>query len=140
MNYWIFQCKKERFDISEPDILFDGMTGWWTANQYRSEMMPGDMVFFWLAGDKKYRGIYGIGELTSTPYQWEKENNKGFSVNIKCKKRLNQYLPVNKIQENRALLDLQILNMPMGSNFLLNKLEGQTLEAMTKNHINGDIV
>jgi predicted RNA-binding protein with PUA-like domain len=140
MNYWIFQCKKERFDISEPDILFDGMTGWWTANQYRSEMMPGDMVFFWLAGDKKYRGIYGIGELTSTPYQWEKENNKGFSVNIKCKKRLNQYLPVNKIQENRALLDLQILNMPMGSNFLLNKSEGQTLEAMTKNHINGDIV
>jgi len=139
MNYWIFQCKKERFDISEPHILFDGMIGWWTANQYRSEMRPGDMVFFWLAGDKKYRGIYGIGELTSTPYQWEQENNKSFSVNIKCNKRLNPYLPANEIQENKALLNLQILNMPMGSNFLLNELEGRIIEGMTEKHIDGCI-
>ncbi|OMP94784.1 EVE domain-containing protein [Raoultella terrigena] len=139
MNYWIFQCKKERFDISEPHILFDGMIGWWTANQYRSEMRPGDMIFFWLAGDKKYRGIYGIGELTSTPYQWEKEDNKSFSVNIKCNKRLNPYLPIIEIQKNKALQSLQILNMPMGSNFLLNKSEGQIIEEMAGKHINGDI-
>lgn len=57
MNYWIFQCKKERFDISEPHILFDGMIGWWTANQYRSEMRPGDMIFFGLQVIKN-TGVY----------------------------------------------------------------------------------
>lgn len=138
MNYWIFQCKKERYDISDPKVLFDGMTGWWTANQYRSEMKPGDKVFFWLAGDKKYRGIYGVGELTSLPYQWADGDKKGFSVDIKCNKRLNNYLSVQKVKENRKLLNIQIINMPMGSNFLLNRSEGKTLESMIKDKVQGD--
>lgn len=139
MNYWIFQCKKERYDISDSGILFDGMTGWWTANQYRSEMKPGDRVFFWLAGDKKYRGIYGVGELTSLPYQWKNGDKQGFSVDVKCSKRFDQYLPAQKLKENKNLLNIQILNMPMGSNFLLNKSEGQALEEMAADYIQGDM-
>ncbi|MED5523927.1 MAG: EVE domain-containing protein [Pseudomonadota bacterium] len=139
MNYWIFQCKKERFDISDPSVLFDGMTGWWTANQYRSEMKSGDKVFFWLAGDKKYRGIYGSGELTSKPYKWETGENKGFSVDVVCRKRFDKYLPVNKIKENKNLESIQILNMPLGSNFLLNESEGKALESMVSNEKQGDL-
>ncbi len=76
MNYWIFQCKKERYDISDPDVLFDGMTGRWTANQYRSEMEPGDKVFFWLAGDKKYRGIYGATPTIMDIHTLESSNQQ----------------------------------------------------------------
>ena len=138
MNYWIFQCKKERYDISDPGVLFDGMTGWWTANQYRSEMTPGDRVFFWLAGDINYRGIYGVGELTSSPYQWEEGGKKGFSVDIKCNKRLDEYLSVQEVKGNAKLVNIQILNMPMGSNFLLNEAEGKALEKMVSAKVQGD--
>lgn len=128
MNYWIFQSKKDRYDISDSEILFDGMEGYWVANQYRSEMNVGDKVFFWLAGDKSYRGIYGWGILTSVPYPWESNGKKGFSVDIKCIERLKKYISVHEIKENAALKNIQILNMPIGSNFLLNSSEGKELE------------
>ena len=128
MNYWIFQSKKDRYDISNPEVLFDGMEGYWVANQYRSEMMIGDKVFFWLAGDKSYRGIYGWGELTSAPYQWESDGKKGYSVDIKCIERLNEYISVLEVREKSKLQNLQILNMAIGSNFLLNSSEGKELE------------
>ena len=132
MNYWIFQSKKDRYDISDPKILFGGMEGYWVANQYRSEMKPGDKVFFWLAGDQTYRGIYGYGEITSEPYKWEKDGNKGYSVNIKCIQRLKNYIPVAEIRENSKLKNIQIINMAIGSNFLLNATEGQAIEALIK--------
>lgn len=137
MNFWIFQCKKDRYDISDPAVLFDGMTGYWTANQYRSEMQPGDLVFFWLAGDADYRGIYGVGELTSMAYQWEEGDRKGFSVDIKCNNRLEPYLSVQDVKENHSLENIQILNMPMGSNFLLNEKEGHALMDMAQDRIGG---
>lgn len=132
MNYWIFQAKRERYDLSDPKILFDGMTGWWTANQYRAEMDIGDRVFFWLAGDKEYRGIYGWGELTSKPYLWEKNGKRGYSVDIRCIKSLLQHISVDEVRRNSKLENIQILNMPIGSNFLLNSKEGKELERMVK--------
>lgn len=68
MNYWIFQAKPERFDLRKPGTIEAGKSDDWDATRYRSEMMPGDKVFFWLAGNEDHRGIYGWGELTSEPH------------------------------------------------------------------------
>lgn len=135
MNYWIFQCKKEKYDISSSEVLFSGMTGWWKANQYRSDMSVGDVVFFWLAGDAHYRGIYGRGEITSKPYQWQSESKKGYSVDVICSRRLDQPILATDVKSVRDLASIQILNMPMGSNFLLSKSEGLILEELFANRV-----
>ena len=110
----------------------EGKEGWWNANQYRAEMKPGDFVFFWLAGDRSYRGIYGWGKLTSEPYLWE-EDDKKYYVDYICEKRIDPYLPIQKIESKPELQNIQILNMPIGSNFLLNEKEGKAIFDMIDN-------
>jgi predicted RNA-binding protein with PUA-like domain len=130
MNYWIFQCKQDRYNIADPDVLYSGMKGYWLANQYRSDMKPGDKVFFWLAGESSIRGIYGYGVLTSPPYKWERGEDVGYSVDIMCTERLNRFIPVADIKGNIELHEMRILNMAIGSNFLLSTAEGQEIESM----------
>jgi len=130
MNYWIFQCKQDRYNIADPYVLYSGMKGYWLANQYRSDMKPGDKVFFWLAGESSIRGIYGYGVLTSTPYKWERGEDVGYSVDIMCTERLNRFMPVADIKGNIDLHEMRILNMAIGSNFLLSTEEGQEIESM----------
>ena len=70
MNYWIFQAIPERYDLREhfPKDDASDKEATWYATRYRSQMEPGDLVFFWLGGDEQIRGIYGWGHLTSKAY------------------------------------------------------------------------
>ncbi|HXO30850.1 MAG TPA: EVE domain-containing protein [Candidatus Acidoferrales bacterium] len=57
MNYWIFQSVTERYDLRE--TLQEGKEETWVISRYWQQMLPGDLVFFWLGGPPAIRGIYG---------------------------------------------------------------------------------
>ena len=63
MKAWIFQGKPSRYDVAKK--IEPGKREDWTANRSHEAMMPGDIVFFWRAGEKEpeKRGIYGWGTI-----------------------------------------------------------------------------
>ncbi|MEJ2201317.1 MAG: EVE domain-containing protein [Desulfuromonadaceae bacterium] len=109
MNYWIFQSVPERYDLRDKSNLHDGKDGWWYATRYRKKMAIGDRVFFWMGGEKDIRGIYGVGKITSEPF----EDGSNHKVNIKVDKRFPHHL--------------MILKIAIGSNFLISTKEGQAI-------------
>jgi len=127
VNYWIFQAIPERYDLREQ--MREGKEVTWYATRYRSKMTPGDRVFFWLAGRKAIRGIYGWGELTSRAYSEEDWDAHG--VDVRFDKVLDHHLTVKEIREHPVLQNLMILRVPQGTNFLLSDEEGETLERLT---------
>ncbi|MCR4342439.1 MAG: EVE domain-containing protein [Patescibacteria group bacterium] len=66
MNVFVFQSVPERYDLRE--AISPGAKDTWYATRYRNKMNPGDLVFFWMAGDEHFRGLYGWGKIISTPY------------------------------------------------------------------------
>jgi hypothetical protein len=119
MNYWIFQAVPDNYDLRESSKFYDGMQGWWRATRYRTRMSPGDLVYFWLGGNESIRGIYGWGRLASASI----EKNGGYQVAFTVGKRLASHIPVDVLRKNPALENLMILNMAIGSNFLINERE-----------------
>ena len=123
MNYWIFQAIPERYDLREK--LVEGRKVTWYATRYRSRMLPGDIVFFWLGGPEDIRGIYGWGRLTSSPYikpEWE-----SYGVDVRYEKRLKSHVSIGKIKSVSDLQGLLILRIPQATNFLLSTQEARAI-------------
>ena len=53
MNIFVFQSVPDRYDLRSK--LLPGAHETWYATRYRSDMHSGDVVFFWMAGDERYR-------------------------------------------------------------------------------------
>ncbi len=60
---WIFQARRDRFDI--PGALENHDTDEWPVRQHRTAIRPHDRVYFWLAG--RDAGIYGAGHILTAP-------------------------------------------------------------------------
>ncbi len=97
----------------------------WYATRYRSLMFPGDIVFFWLGGSQKIKGIYGWGRLTSSPYS--KPEWKSSGVDVKYEIRLKPHVSIGKIRSVPDLENLLILHAPQATNFLLSTQEAQAI-------------
>ena len=123
MNYWIFQSVPSHYDLREKNNFSTGKDAWWYATRYRKKMNVGDTVYFWMGGDETIRGIYGVGKITSLPY--EKDGN--FNIDIHVDYRLPKHISVNRIKEESVLNNLMILKIAIGSNFLINTKEGLTI-------------
>ena len=89
-------------------------------------MSKGDLVYFWMGGNEFIRGIYGWGKVSSEPF--EKEG--GYRVGIRVARRLPNHIPIDAIRRNQQLSNLMILNMAIGSNFLINKREAEAIRDM----------
>jgi len=116
MNYFIFQAiDKNYLLLSE---LFPGATVQWTASRYRARMQIGDVVFLWRGGPPSIRGIYGWGNISGTPYA--RDTDGEFRVAVTYKVRLENPILVDEIKKNTRLQNMQILNIPIGTNFQIN--------------------
>ena len=129
MNYWLFQARTDRYDLRDPSKIQPGQKETWDATRYRTEMNPGDIVFFWLAGDSDYRGIYGWGTLLSPPHPGY---NKDFVVDVRFDERFKNFLSVQEIAADSDLADLLILRVPIGANFLISASEAQAIARHVK--------
>ena len=123
MNYWIFQSIPERQDLRV--TLQEGKEDTRLASRYRQKMMPGDLVYFWLAGPDGIRGIYGWGTLLTSPYF--NEQLQQFRVDVRYEKRLKQHLAAEKLKSTEKLNNLMIFRAPQATNFLLSKEEAHAI-------------
>jgi hypothetical protein len=123
MKAWIFQSLPERRDLRSE--LVEGKADTWRVSRYRSEISPGDLVFFWMAGDSDIRGIYGWGEVTTQPY-FDKSTDQ-FRVGISYKRKLARPMMHEQLQDSGELSSLLILRAPFGSNFALSNHEASAI-------------
>jgi hypothetical protein len=127
MNYWLFQSVPERYDLRSQ--LVAGQTVTWYATRYRNLMAPGDIVFFWLGGDKPIRGIYGWGKMTSEPYM--RRNWQSYGVDIHYEDRFDPFLPESRIITEPALKDLLIFRARQATNFHISEDEARAIAHLT---------
>lgn len=123
MDYFIFQSIPERYDLRRE--LVPGRTDTWYATRYRNEMDPGDPVFFWMAGDENFRGLYGWGVITSRPYmrpEW-----KSHGVDVEYEVKFERPILARRIKSDSTLRDFLIFKAPQASNFLLEPHQAHRL-------------
>lgn len=126
MNTFIFQSTPDRYDLSAK--LVPGNHETWYATRYRSEMHKNDIVFFWMAGDEKFRGLYGWGNLISVPYIKEAWQSHG--VDIQYKVKFAKPILAKTIRDDSELADLLIFRAPQATNFLLDQRKARRLIAL----------
>lgn len=105
MNTFLFQSVPDRFDLRKE--IRPGETDVWYATRYRSEMNPGDVVFFWMGGDEHFRGLYGWGHILSRPYLKAGWDSHG--VNVKYDVKFDRPVLAKSIRRDPELSDLLIL-------------------------------
>ena len=123
MTAWIFQAKPSQYDLRKK--LKAGDVVPWHATRYRSEMRDGDVVYFWLAGDFEIRGVYGRGRIVGEPFRAEDGTPR---IKVKVEKRYDLPLGVSQIRDDEKLQDLDILRIPIGTNFRLTPEQSVALE------------
>lgn len=129
MNTFIFQSMPDRYDLRTQ--LIENQEDTWYATRYRNEMKPGDIVYFWMGGDEKHRGLYGWGKIISEPYI--KDSWESFGIDVKYKKKFEHHIPKSEIEADSVLSNLLLLRAPMATNFLLDEKESKYLN----NLVNG---
>jgi hypothetical protein len=123
MTTWIFQSKPSQTDLRKD--LKVGAVDVWMATRYRSEMRDGDVVYFWLAGGADIRGVYGRGRIVGEPFR-DDDGTPG--IKVKVEKRYREPLGVSEIRKDKKLQELDILRIPIGTNFRLTKEQSAALE------------
>lgn len=128
MNTYIFQSMPDRYDLREK--LEPGQKDTWYATRYRNKMKPGDLVFFWMGGDKRFRGLYGWGKLISEPYI--KKNWKTYGVDVKYEEKFGKPITGSVIQTNKELSELLIFRAPQATNFYVDTYDLKKLLKLIK--------
>jgi hypothetical protein len=118
MQAWIFQAKPEQYEIKN---IRENQEETWLVTRYRREMGQGDIVFFWRAGDRQERGIYGWGQiLDGEPREID---NWGYGVRVEYRHRFDHFISVDELEQAGVLAENLILRMPIGTNFRVSREE-----------------
>ena len=121
MSY-IFQAKPTIYELREKLVV--GKEVGWLASRYYDEMKPGDIVYFWRAGEKKYRGLYGWGEITSTGVFKDRKGLYRAAVITRKVFADNEpplHINYTYFKDNQILQNMGLLQMAIGTNFRLKE-------------------
>ena len=116
MSYWLFQAD-DGYDLTQeiPGRLHDG--DFWLVRRYRDQLKAGAKVAFWQSG--KGAGIYGLGTLTTAPYEMPNADSKsGFEwrIGVAYSKLLDYPLYAGELRGTRDLASLPIIKQPYAAN------------------------
>jgi len=128
VSVFVFQSVPERYDLRQE--IKPGQPDTWYATRYRNEMAPGAIVFFWMAGDEHFRGLYGWGHLTSAPYL--KSGWDGHGVDVVYHTKFKRAILAKSLREDPELSKLLILRSPQATNFLLTDSEAKRLVRLVR--------
>ncbi|MFC1968074.1 EVE domain-containing protein [Chloroflexota bacterium] len=126
---FVFQAKPSIYDLTTR--LEIGREVGWIASRYRDKMRSGDIVYYWGAGDKKRRGIYGWGNITSKGAFIDSKGT--YRVAVTCRKIFPHHINVTELQANPILREIHILRSAMGTNFVLTHEESDALSSLIAN-------
>lgn len=130
MNVFVFQSVPERYDLRK--VIEPGVKDTWYATRYRNKMNIGDLVFFWMAGDEHFRGLYGWGEVISSPYIKDDWDRHG--IDVIYKKKFAKPIKARLLKEDAELSKMLIFRAPQATNFLLSDEEAKRLMRFLKKH------
>jgi len=122
----IFQSKPSIYPL-KTKLKVDLEVGW-KASRYRPFMKRGEIVYYWSAGKRDERGIYGWGEITSAASFIDSKNTS--RVAVTCRKILPKHINISILLDDPALKDLQIIRSAMGTNFLITDDENDALKTL----------
>ena len=124
---WIFQCNPERWDLAQ--VLEKPMPfkDYWTVNQHRGEIHVGDTVYLWKSGDAA--GIYGIAKVASEEYERPDEFGE-IKVDLVYEHRFEEPLLRDRLMEEEATAELEIIKQPQATNFKLVGTEAEAIADM----------
>lgn len=128
LGVFVFQSVPERYDLRKE--IVPGQADTWWATRYRADMTPGSIVFFWMAGDEHFRGLYGWGHLTTAPYMrpdWD-----GHGVDVIYDVKFSRAILASSLRDDPHLSRLLILRAPQATNFLLSDEEAKRLVRLIK--------
>jgi hypothetical protein len=79
-------------------------------------MKPGELVFFWVAGQEGERGLHGWGRIVSEPYKEAGD----FRVDVRLECCIEPHIRASVVHADPVLRDHPIFTVRVGSNFLLD--------------------
>jgi len=106
-------------------------------------MRVGEVVYFWLSGERSLRGIYGWGRITGD--HPEPDHNQIFRIQVTYFRNFldhhsRQHISVDEIEADDVLSAMVILRLPMGTNFLLRADEDDALRRLIRRKYGDDWV
>lgn len=126
-KYWLMKSEPDEFsiyDLKEVQVeAWNGVRNYQARNFMRDEMKIGDEVLFYHSNTKP-PGIAGIMTVASEPYpdklQFDKKSNyydakstkekpRWILIDVKFKKIFKNYIPLDKLKEEKKLKDMKIL-------------------------------
>ena len=128
MNIFIFQSLPDRLDLRTK--LIPGTKDTWYATRYRSEMKAGDLVFFWMGGDDRFRGIYGWGKIISEPYK--KSSWDSYGVDVEYIHKFSSPITSSYLKNDPDLKNLLIIRAPQATNFIVDDFQYKKLIKVIK--------
>jgi len=129
MTTFIFQSLPDRFDLRNK--LVPGKKDTWYATRYRNEMKIGDLVYFWMGGDERFRGIYGWGKITSEPYI--NRNWDSYGVDVEYVVKFERIITSSYLKNDNDLRNLLIIRAPQATNFLVDESQSKKLIKLIRN-------
>jgi predicted RNA-binding protein with PUA-like domain len=123
MNTWLFQSLPENRDLRIE--LWEGAIKTWRVSRYRSQISPGDTVFFWMGGPSEIRGLYGWGEVVGSP-RFDADKDQ-FRVEVVYRRRFEPPLLAWQIRSRADLDQMLIFRAPFGTNFPITPHEADTI-------------
>jgi hypothetical protein len=123
MGVFVFQSVPERYDLRK--VIQPKESDTWYATRYRNEMHVGDLVFFWMAGDEYFRGLYGWGRISKPPYLKEGWDSHGVEVRYEAK--FKKPILAKRLRDDEMLSDMLIFRAPQATNFLLTADQAKRL-------------
>jgi predicted RNA-binding protein with PUA-like domain len=98
MRAWIFQAKPEQYEIKN---IRENEEEVWLVTRYRREMGRDDIVFFWRAGNRDERGIYGWGKIVDNKPR--EIDDWGYGVRVKYRHRFGRFISVDDLETHGVL-------------------------------------
>jgi len=130
MNTFIFQSLPELFDLREK--LNPGLVDTWYASRYRNEMKVNDIVFFWMGGDERFKGLYGYGKIVKEPYL--EANSSTYGVDVEYQVKFKKPITSSFIRNDSDLKNLLIMRAPQATNFLVDDVQSKKLLKIIREH------
>ncbi len=125
MRRWIFQGVPERYDVADRRKVDEGKKETWLVTRYREQMHPGDVVYFWRAGQEEQKGLYAWGTIEGEPKYFQ---DWGWGVPIIYRKRFPHHLSATDLKQDPLLKQNLLFRMPIGTNFALTDEEASVIE------------
>lgn len=134
MAYWLI--KSEPSDYSWEKLAAEGRTVWtgvrnYQARDYLRAMQPGDLVFFYHAGEE--RMIVGLAEVAGTAFPDETATTGDWSaIDLKPRKPVNRVVSLEEIRNTYGLAVMPVASQSRLSLHPVSEGQAQMLLKIAK--------